>query len=258
MREAHYRVDVFDRQQLVGDGKPREVDQGHFLFAGERLLEVRETGGVGEAGTDMVGRPHHGGMTVARGDPDHGIARLHQRQMRGHGRAGETVERSDIVLVGGAAEMLQRKALQTVEVERRADLVVGKQQVLLLHRQRMLEPREDENGLGPALANEVPGMLKLAKIVCRAGQDIAARVRQVRRVLISEAVHAHLNSPFLRPLLNLTSIEHAFGILARFRQRWLWFICIGNCTLVLTSASSARTRAGIWYQFASVRMLFLE
>ena len=59
----------------------------------------------------------------------------------------------------------------------------------------MLETGEDEDGFGAALADQLPGVLQLAKIVSRAGQDRSTRIRQVHRMLVAEAVHTHLDSP---------------------------------------------------------------
>ncbi|MFZ0848597.1 MAG: hypothetical protein WAO08_05275 [Hyphomicrobiaceae bacterium] len=80
------------------------------------------------------------------------------------------------MFVGRSAEMFESKRLQTIEVKCRTDLIVGEEQILLLHRERVLETGKYENGVGSTLADEVPGMLQFAKIVGGAGQNGAARV----------------------------------------------------------------------------------
>src|SRR6185295_12891846 len=91
------------------------------------------------------------------------------------------------------AEVLERQLLETIKVECGADLVVGKQQVLLLHGERMLEPSKDENLFRSALADQPPGVLELAKIVGGTRQDGAPCIGQIGRMLVAKPVHSHLD-----------------------------------------------------------------
>src|SRR5438067_5890022 len=89
--------------------------------------------------------------------------------------------------------MFERQLLQTVEMQRRADLVIGEPQIAGLHRHRMFETGENEHPLGAALADKSPGMLKLFEIVRGGRQDVAAGVGQVWREPIAKTIDVHPN-----------------------------------------------------------------
>ena len=87
--------------------------------------------------------------------------------------------------------MLQCERLQPLEIERRRDLVIGKGQLIAAHRQGMFEPGKDEDGVRPALTDQGPGPPQFAEVVLGAGEDLAARIGQVRRVQIAKAIDCH-------------------------------------------------------------------
>jgi hypothetical protein len=103
--DAHDLADRVERQQLVGDRKARQDDECHFRLASDSVLERGHTSSVGKPRTRMIGGTQNRRMAVARRHADNHVARLHQRQMRRHCRAGQPVEHGNIVLVGRASQM---------------------------------------------------------------------------------------------------------------------------------------------------------
>jgi hypothetical protein len=111
--------------------------------------------------------------------------------MRRQGGAGHAVEHRHVVPVGRSAKMVERQLAQALEAERRRDLVVGKGKLVAGHRQRVLEPGEDEQVVMPALAHDRPGALQLAEVVLGRGQNPAARVGQSVGVRVAETIGRH-------------------------------------------------------------------
>ena len=111
--------------------------------------------------------------------------------MRRQGGTGQAVEQGDIVPVGRPAEMLQCERRQPIEIERGRDLVISKAKIFIGHRQRMFEPGEHEHVFRPTAADDGPGPLQFAKIILGGGKDPAARIGEVRRVPIAEAIGRH-------------------------------------------------------------------
>jgi hypothetical protein len=104
-----------------------------------------------------------------------------------------------LIGIGRAAEMLERQLLQPVEMQCRADLVIGEPQIVRLHRHCVFEAGENEYPLGTALADKSPGMLQLFEIVRGGRQDVAAGVGQVRREPIAKTMDIHPNLPVKLP-----------------------------------------------------------
>jgi hypothetical protein len=134
-------------------------------------------------------------MAVARRHTDYDVAGVDQGQMRRHRRSGQPIEYRDIVGFRRASEMIERQRLEPLEAQCRRDFIVGKCELFGGERQRMLEPGEDVNLIRAQPADQRPCALQFLKIVLGAGEDLAARIRQVRRMQIAEAIDAHPGSP---------------------------------------------------------------
>ena len=111
--------------------------------------------------------------------------------MRRQGGTRHAIKHRDIVSVGRPAEMRQRQRPQLLEIERGRQLVIGETQLFAAHRQRMLKAGEDEHGIRPALADDGPGLLELAKVVLGRREDLATRIGQVRRMRMAKAIGCH-------------------------------------------------------------------
>jgi hypothetical protein len=184
-------ADLLDRHQIVGDREPGQDDKCNPRLAGDRRFEHPKASGVGKAGPDMVRRAHHRGMAVARRCADHDVARPHQGQMRRQGGTGHAVEHGDVMPVGRPAQMSQCQRPQALEIERRCQLVIGEAKLLAGHRQRMFEPGEDKHRVRSALADQSPSPLQFAKVVLGCREDLAASIRQIRRIWIAKAIGCH-------------------------------------------------------------------
>ena len=135
-------------------------------------------------------------MTEARGDTDHRVARLDQREERRQRRPRQSIGDDDVVPFRRAAEMTERQRPEPIAPQRRRQLVVGELQIFRLHRQRVLEPGEDEDVLGAVLSDQRVRALELPVVVGRRREDRPARVRQRGREGIAEAIGAHVAAPF--------------------------------------------------------------
>ena len=91
--------------------------------------------------------------------------------------------------------MFERQRLEPLEAQRRRDFIVGNCEFFGGERQRMLEPGEDVSLIRAPPAGQRPGALQFVEIVLGAAEDLAARIRQARRMQITEAIAAHPVSP---------------------------------------------------------------
>ena len=105
------------------------------------------------------------------------------------------IEHGYVVDIGRAAQVLEGKRFQPIETEGRADLVIGRRQILRLHGKGVLESGEDvDRAAAPLLdcgCDEFPRVLQLPEVVLGVGEDLAARVGKRRRVFIAETVGSH-------------------------------------------------------------------
>ena len=134
-------------------------------------------------------------MAVACRDADHDIAWLDQGQMGCNRRAGQPIEYGYVVGFWGTAQMLKGQCPEPLEAQRLRDLVIGKCDLFGGERQRVLEPGKHVDVILAALPDQRLCALQFLEIVFCAANDVAASVRELRRIQVAKAIDAHLRCP---------------------------------------------------------------